>query len=78
MKTFTLNDGNTIPAFGLGTWKSPKDAVYEAVKEALRVGYTHIDAAWIYMNEDEVGKGISEAIAAGSITRDVSIQVSLT
>lgn len=70
MKTFTLNDGNTIPAFGLGTWKSPKDAVYEAVKEALRVGYTHIDAAWIYMNEDEVGKGISEAIAAGSITRD--------
>ncbi|MEM9947351.1 MAG: aldo/keto reductase [Cyanobacteria bacterium P01_D01_bin.36] len=70
MKTFTLNDGNVIPAFGLGTWKSPKDAVYEAVKAALKTGYTHIDAAWIYGNEDEVGKGLSESMAEGAIVRD--------
>ena len=70
MKTFTLNDGNVIPAFGLGTWKSPKNAVYEAVKTALRVGYTHVDAAWIYGNEDEVGQGLSESMAAGAIARD--------
>ena len=70
MKTFTLNDGNVIPVFGLGTWKSPKDAVYAAVKEALRVGYTHIDAAWIYQNETEVGKGMGEAISEGAIARE--------
>ncbi len=70
MKTVTLNDGNTIPAFGLGTWKSPKDAVYEAVKEALKIGYTHIDAAWIYFNENEVGKAIGESMAAGAIARE--------
>lgn len=70
MKTFTLNDGSVIPAFGLGTWKSPKDAVYAAVKEALRVGYRHIDAAWIYQNEAEVGRGIGESIDAGVIERE--------
>ncbi|MEL6902147.1 MAG: aldo/keto reductase [Cyanobacteria bacterium J06606_4] len=70
MKTYTLNDGNVIPAFGLGTWKSPKDAVYEAVKEALRVGYRHIDAAWIYQNEAEVGHGIGESVEAGTVKRD--------
>ncbi len=70
MKTLTLNDGNTIPVFGLGTWKSPKDAVYEAVKEALKIGYTHIDAAWIYSNENEVGRGIGESISAGAIARE--------
>ncbi|MEL6468870.1 MAG: aldo/keto reductase [Cyanobacteria bacterium J06623_4] len=69
MKTYTLNDGNVIPAFGLGTWKSPKDAVYEAVKEALQVGYRHIDAAWIYQNEAEVGRGIGESIEAGTVKR---------
>ncbi len=70
MKTFTLNDGNTIPAFGLGTWKSPKGEVREAVKEALRVGYRQIDAAWIYQNEQEVGEGIGESIKKGVVSRE--------
>ena len=70
MKTVTLNDGTAIPAFGLGTWKSPKDAVYEAVKTALKVGYQHVDAAWIYQNEQEVGRGIGEAIGSGVINRE--------
>ncbi len=70
MKTFTLNDGKIMPAFGLGTWKSPKGQVSQAVEEALKVGYTHVDAAWIYQNEQEVGEGISKAIEAGAIARD--------
>lgn len=70
MKTFTLNDGNTIPAFGLGTWKSPKGEVREAVKEALKVGYRQIDAAWIYQNEQEVGQGIGESIEKGVVSRE--------
>ncbi|MEO1394719.1 MAG: aldo/keto reductase [Cyanobacteria bacterium J06634_5] len=70
MKSIMLRDGNTIPAFGLGTWKSPKGEVRKAVAEALRVGYRHIDAAWIYQNEAEVGAGINDAIQAGDVTRE--------
>jgi alcohol dehydrogenase (NADP+) len=70
MKTFELNDGNVIPAFGLGTWKSSEGEVCQAVKEALKVGYRHIDAAWIYRNEHEVGRGIGEAIADGIVARE--------
>ncbi|MGB3297028.1 MAG: aldo/keto reductase [Phormidesmis sp.] len=70
MKTFTLNDGNVIPAFGLGTWKSKPGLVTQSTKEALKIGYRHIDAAWIYQNEQEVGKGIHEAIAQNIIKRE--------
>ena len=70
MKTFTLNDGNVIPAFGLGTWKSSEGDVCRAVKEALRIGYRHIDGAWIYQNEQEVGRAICESIDEGIVTRD--------
>ena len=70
MKTFALNDGTVIPAFGLGTWKSPKGEVYGAVKEALQIGYKHVDAAWIYLNEEEVGRGIVESIESGVLARE--------
>ncbi|MEO0888286.1 MAG: aldo/keto reductase [Cyanobacteria bacterium J06648_10] len=70
MKSITLRDGNTMPIFGLGTWKSPKGEVREAVKEAIRVGYRHIDAAWIYQNEQEVGEGIRAGLQAAGINRD--------
>ena len=59
-----------MPAFGLGTWKSPKGEVRSAVKEALSIGYRHIDAAWIYQNETEVGQGISDALEAGDFSRE--------
>jgi glycerol 2-dehydrogenase (NADP+) len=41
------NNGNTIPAVGLGTWQSAEsgDVVYNAVKTALANGYRHIDTA---------------------------------
>lgn len=34
MKTFTLNDKNSIPAIGLGTWKSRQGNAYRAVNTA--------------------------------------------
>ena len=70
MKTVTLNDGNVIPAFGLGTWKSHENSAYRAVKEALRIGYRHIDGAWIYGNEAEVGRAIRESIEADVVARE--------
>ncbi|MEM6296740.1 MAG: aldo/keto reductase [Myxococcota bacterium] len=70
MHTLSLHDGTTLPAFGLGTWLSEPEMVYRAVREAISIGYRHIDAAWIYFNEEEVGRGIREAIAAGDVTRE--------
>ncbi|ODV79385.1 Aldo/keto reductase [Suhomyces tanzawaensis NRRL Y-17324] len=57
----TLNNGVQIPQVGFGTWKSEDGKGYEAVKIALANGYTHIDTAAIYKNEEEVGKAIKES-----------------
>ncbi|KAI5866991.1 Aldo/keto reductase [Durotheca rogersii] len=57
-KTYKLNTGYSIPAVGLGTWLSKPNEVALAVESALKAGYRHIDAAAIYDNEDEVGRGI--------------------
>ena len=55
-----------IPQIGFGTYKiAPADA-YDAVSEALRIGYRHIDTAEMYGNEAEVG----QAIADSGIDRD--------
>ena len=58
MKTHTLANGDRIPAFGLGTWKSSKGQVGAAVQEALKIGYRHIDCAAIYGNEAEIGQAL--------------------
>lgn len=56
--TIKLNSGYEIPALGLGTWLSKPNEVAVAVEVALKSGYKHIDAAAIYQNEEEVGRGI--------------------
>lgn len=47
-----------MPAVGLGTWQSKPGEVERAVEEALRCGYRHIDTAFAYGNEKEVGVGM--------------------
>jgi 2,5-diketo-D-gluconate reductase A len=54
----TLNDGNTIPQLGFGVFQIEPDETAEAVREAIEVGYRHIDTAEMYGNEREVGEGI--------------------
>ena len=46
MKFYTLNNGITIPVLGFGTWKAENGEIaYQAVLEALKAGYRHIDTA---------------------------------
>ena len=54
----TLNDGNIIPQLGFGVFQIEPGETAEAVTEALRVGYRHIDTAEMYGNEREVGEGL--------------------
>lgn len=57
-ETYTLNNNIQIPKLGLGTWFIDNDAVVQAVKDAVHLGYRHIDTAQAYQNEEGVGKGI--------------------
>lgn len=57
-----LNDRNEIPAVGFGVFMIENDGpTYEAVREALDVGYRHIDTAAAYFNESDVGKAIKDS-----------------
>ena len=53
-----LNDGRSIPQIGVGVLRIENGDVSEVVEDALQVGYTHIDTAAGYGNEDGVGVGI--------------------
>ncbi|XP_063835717.1 aldo-keto reductase AKR2E4-like [Ostrinia nubilalis] len=64
---FRMNDGKTIPTFGLGTFlgfdeKGQKEAeeneVENAVTWALDAGYRLIDTAALYRNEEQVGQAL--------------------
>lgn len=56
--TLTLNNGVKIPQLGLGTWFIEDAKVADAVEEAVKLGYRHIDTAQAYGNERGVGEGV--------------------
>lgn len=60
--TTTLANGVEIPTLGFGTWQVPDGPeTYDAVAEALRVGYRHIDTARAYGNEASVARAIADS-----------------
>lgn len=63
-------NGDTMPIFGLGTWLARKEEVYQAVKAAVKAGYRHIDCAYIYRNEKEVGKALKELFDEKVVQRE--------
>ncbi|MCC6723103.1 MAG: aldo/keto reductase, partial [Saprospiraceae bacterium] len=70
MKKLIFQNGDAMPALGLGTWQAPRGEVGAAVREAIHIGYRHIDCAAIYGNEKEIGEALEAAFKAGEVRRD--------
>jgi len=69
MKMIELASGDQMPMLGLGTWKMSDGSAFEAVKSAIENGYRHIDCAWIYENEQDVGRAIKHCLDSGVVSR---------
>ncbi|MGY0539284.1 aldo/keto reductase [Nocardioides sp. YJ-D4] len=72
--TIKLNDGTSIPQYGLGVWQVPQDETEQVVSQALEVGYRHIDTAQMYQNEAGVGAALK---SAGLAREDVYVTTKL-
>jgi 2,5-diketo-D-gluconate reductase B len=59
-ETLTIQ-GTEVPRLGFGTFELPGAACREGVRDALAIGYRHIDTARGYENETDVGAGIRDA-----------------
>ena len=53
--------GIEIPKLGLGTWQLGGEDCVEAVRDAIELGYRHIDTARAYGNEAQVGQGLHDS-----------------
>ena len=60
-KTLALSNGIVVPQLALGTWFIDDNKTAEAVREALKIGYRHVDTAQAYANERGVGEGVRTA-----------------
>src|SRR5690349_3817597 len=78
MKAIALNDGTTMPALGLGTWRmgesrGARATEIAAVRRALEMGYRLIDTAEMYGEggaEEVVGEALAQAVRAGDVRRE--------
>ncbi|KAH8369805.1 hypothetical protein KR093_000997 [Drosophila rubida] len=68
--TVKLNNGREMPILGLGTYTSQNKEGEVAIKHAIDIGYRHLDTAYFYQNEAEVGQSIRDKIAEGVVKRD--------
>ncbi|XP_004617446.1 aldo-keto reductase family 1 member C15-like [Sorex araneus] len=72
-RSVRLSDGHLMPVLGLGTYASadvPKSKALEATQVAIDVGFRHIDAAYMYQNEVEVGEAMRAKMADGTVRRE--------
>ena len=58
MDYVTLSNGVKMPQLGYGVYQISKDECERCVRDALKIGYRHIDTAQSYFNEEEVGSAI--------------------
>ena len=69
-----LLDGRSMPILGLGTYadetSGDREKVEQAVYDAISLGYRHIDTAYLYKVEENVGRGAKRAIDEGIVKRE--------
>lgn len=59
---YRLSNGVSIPSLGFGTWEAANgEEAVDAILEALKVGYRHIDTAIMYQNEESVGRAVKKS-----------------
>ncbi|MEM6818470.1 MAG: aldo/keto reductase [Pseudomonadota bacterium] len=58
------------PDVGFGLWKIEREDTATMVRDAIEVGYRHIDSAADYGNEVEAGQGIQQALSEGLCDRE--------
>src|SRR5215831_733467 len=63
-------NGARIPAIGLGTMTLKEQVCIDAIKTALGLGYRHLDTAERYGNEEWVGEGLRQGLAASGLKRE--------
>ncbi|CAG5007965.1 unnamed protein product, partial [Parnassius apollo] len=69
--TFTLNNGNKLPAVGLGTYRVRQpDVIVQAVDEALAAGYRLFDTAAVYGNEGALGDAFRKLLPKYNLERE--------
>lgn len=73
-ENYTLSNGVEIPKLGLGTWFINDDDAVQAVKDAVDLGYRHIDTAQAYQNERGVGEGVRNS---GVLREDLFVTTKL-
>lgn len=66
----TMNNGLELPAAGIGTYSLHGETCFNAVYAALKNGVRLIDTAYMYGNEEEVGRAVRQAVADGICKRE--------
>lgn len=67
---YTLNDGQSVPVIGFGTYPLRGDDGVEAMVHALEAGYRLLDTAVNYGNEEEVGEAVRRS---GLLREDIQV-----
>jgi alcohol dehydrogenase (NADP+) len=70
MKYIELNTSASMPMIGLGTWKAAAGESYQAIRWAVKLGYTHFDCADFYGNQAEIGQAFHDVFAEDHIRRE--------
>lgn len=70
MSNLKFKNTDLFPQIGIGTWLSKPNEVYNAILEAIHAGYRHIDCAYIYKNEKEIGDALQFVIKSKLVKRE--------
>ena len=68
--SYTANNIPSNKSFHFSTWQSKPGEVEAAVEAALKAGYRHLDCAWAYQNESEIGEALQKCIKEGVVKRE--------